>query len=519
MDELVKVELGCGATKTEGYIGLDRFPLPGVDIVADLDRQFPIEDNSVDVILACNSLEHLADLYHTMSEIYRICKDGAIIHILAPYHSTATNMANIYHKQVFNEDTFRFFGRETENPFIDQEEWYCPHASIWGLSTSDNSQCDIDFIQVGMEFFYYKEYRHLSLEQKRRARRAFSNVCDMLFYTLVVNKTDHFPMQRLMERRELASRLEPPIIAALRERDKVFDHSTSSILTDIRDSCTRQIDQASHVLQEKITELSSEVEGVSESYQQLEEHLDEIQRQSQALQSDFTAQIQQFQQRLEQGERQAQKFQDDLSQQYAKITTFTEEIAALKRENGDLKERLRDQEAQRAQIERGLTLVLNSGSLEREWTRTRPSSRKYSFWRNQVDLYPAINQLQPGFAEGILLHHPDYKRKSQLCISPPLPRISYYEYQLKGYGDRLMIFLCGTYRTQLEVELVCDGKICKQDILTLNGQDIYSVEAPFRGMVNVRLKVLGDYGVIRTLEITNRWLALFERRNLAAYIE
>lgn len=519
MDDLVKVELGCGATKTEGYIGLDRFPLPGVDIVADLDRQFPIEDNSVDVILACNSLEHLADLYHTMSEIYRICKDGAIIHILAPYHSTATNMANIYHKQVFNEDTFRFFGRETENPFIDQEEWYCPHVLNWGLSTSDNSQCDIDFIQVGMEFFYYKEYRHLSVEQKRRARRAFSNVCDMLFYTLIVNKSDYFPMQRLMERRELASSLEPPIIAALRERDKVFDHSSASILTDILNSCTGQIDQASHVLQEEITELSSKVTGVSESYQQLEEHLDVIQRQSQAFQSDFIAQIQQLQQRLEKNGRQTQRLQADLLQQYAQITTFKEEIAALKRENRELKERFQNQEAQKVQIEHSLTLVSNSSSREREWTHTRPNSRKYGLWRSQVDLYPAIKQLQPGFAEGILLHHPDYKRKSQLCISPPLPRISYYEYQLEGYGDRLIIFLCGTYRTQLEVEFVCDGRICKQDILTLNGQDIYSVEAPFRGRVNVRLKVLGDYGVIRTLEVANRWLALFKRRNLAAYIE
>ena len=518
MDKLVKVELGCGATKTEGYIGLDRFPLPGVDVVADLDQRIPFEDDSVDVIFACHSLEHLSDLYHTMSEIYRICKNGAIIHILAPYHSTATNMANIYHKQVFNEDTFRFFGRETENPFIDQEEWYCPHALEWGLSTSDNSQCNIDFIQVGIEFFYYKEYRHLPAEQKRRARRSFSNVCDMLFYTLIVNKSDYFPMQKLIERKELASRLEPPIIAALRERDKITD-SSSSILTDIVNSCTGQINQASHVLQEKITELSSEVEGVSESYQQLKTYLDALQQQSRAFQSDVAAQIQQFQQRLEQSGRQTQRLQADLLQQYAQITTFKEEIAALKKENEELKEQFRNQETQRAQIEHSLTLVSNSGSREREWTCTRPSSRKYGFWRNQVNLYPAIKQIQPGFAEGILLHHPDYKRKSRLCISPPLPRISYYEYQLKGYGDRLVIFLCGTYRTQLEVEFVCDGRICKQDILTLNGQDIYSVEAPFRGRVNVRLKVLGDYGVIRTLEVTNRWLALFKRRNLAAYIE
>ena len=109
MDKLIKVELGCGRTKSEGYIGIDRFPLPGVDIVADLNDRIPMDDNSVDVLFACHSLEHFEDIKHIMEEIYRICKPNAIIHILAPYYNTTTNLANYYHMQVFNEETFRFF--------------------------------------------------------------------------------------------------------------------------------------------------------------------------------------------------------------------------------------------------------------------------------------------------------------------------------------------------------------------------------------------------------------------------
>lgn len=189
-ENLVKVELGCGYTKSEGYIGVDRFEMPGVDIVADLDQSIPLESDSVDMLLASNSLEHLENLSHTMSEIYRVCRDRAIVHILAPYHNTSLNQANIYHKQVFNEDTFRFFTDYPECLCIDRDEYYCPHAVLWGLAQSDNSESVTDFRLIHMEFFYYREYRALTECQKRHARKALNNVCDMVYYVLVVNKSD-----------------------------------------------------------------------------------------------------------------------------------------------------------------------------------------------------------------------------------------------------------------------------------------------------------------------------------------
>jgi hypothetical protein len=48
----VRVDLGCGSRKAPGFIGVDIFPAPGVDIVADLSVAFPFEDSSVDVVRA-----------------------------------------------------------------------------------------------------------------------------------------------------------------------------------------------------------------------------------------------------------------------------------------------------------------------------------------------------------------------------------------------------------------------------------------------------------------------------------
>lgn len=46
----MKVEIGCGGTKNEGFIGIDRFELPGVDVVADINEGLPIEENRVSLL-------------------------------------------------------------------------------------------------------------------------------------------------------------------------------------------------------------------------------------------------------------------------------------------------------------------------------------------------------------------------------------------------------------------------------------------------------------------------------------
>ena len=33
-----RIDLGCGAAKKEGFTGVDIFPYPGVDFVADLEK-------------------------------------------------------------------------------------------------------------------------------------------------------------------------------------------------------------------------------------------------------------------------------------------------------------------------------------------------------------------------------------------------------------------------------------------------------------------------------------------------
>lgn len=56
----IKVDLGCGANKQEGFVGMDIRPLKGVDIVQNLE-QFPwkLPDECASLVVASHVLEHI----------------------------------------------------------------------------------------------------------------------------------------------------------------------------------------------------------------------------------------------------------------------------------------------------------------------------------------------------------------------------------------------------------------------------------------------------------------------------
>jgi SAM-dependent methyltransferase len=105
----LKVDLGCGPTKPDGFIGVDIGLQPGVDIVADLNRRFPFADSSIDVVRAHDTVEHLQDRLHTMNEIWRICKPGALVEILVPSTDGRGAYQDPTHVSYWNINSFRYY--------------------------------------------------------------------------------------------------------------------------------------------------------------------------------------------------------------------------------------------------------------------------------------------------------------------------------------------------------------------------------------------------------------------------
>jgi ubiquinone/menaquinone biosynthesis C-methylase UbiE len=107
---MLKLNLGCGPDKKEGYIGVDKVKLPTVDVVHDLNNfPYPFEDNSVDEIYCSHILEHLDDFNRVMEELWRICKPNALIVIKVPYYKSYLAFSDATHKVWFTEHSFDHF--------------------------------------------------------------------------------------------------------------------------------------------------------------------------------------------------------------------------------------------------------------------------------------------------------------------------------------------------------------------------------------------------------------------------
>ena len=504
---LIKVEIGCGKTKTDGYIGVDRFPLQGVDIVADINKGLPFDSDSVDIIYACHSLEHMENLQNIMEEIYRICKNKAIVQILSPYSNTSLNEANYYHKIAFNEDTFRLC---TSYPtqLVDFDEYYCPHSPIWGLADSDNSEVKMQFEPLQIEFFHYKEYRHLTKEQKRHARRALHNVCDQLFYVLVVNKSNApFSNAELKKLSEQAKIMEPSVISALRNRDLQYNDERS-ILTDI----TQPLMEKQECIDSKIDNLTSEFIDITQPLMEKQECIDS---KIYNLTSEFTD-IRNLLSEINRG----------LKNEQAEIYNYIiAEVTNLKEENSKLKQTIEMQYCRYMELEQKNNQRLDDvTSLELEILQNIENSNSMynniSVFHAKSDLFSLIQKKSQDFIDQIILNCINFNKNSILKLSKVVPYEDYFEYFIKGYGEKINYYLVSNYGACLFVEVVQDGKIVKQESFIISHEGLHQIEVgKIKGNAAIRFRTLNNTSIVRVLEVSNRRIWIFEKKHLAAFID
>ena len=114
--EKVIIEIGCGdKKKVQGSIGIDRVPLPGVDVVHDLESGLSfIPDSSVDEISSSHVLEHVAELEFLMKEIHRVLKKDGIHKVTVPHFSNPHYYSDFTHKRFFGLYTFEYFSKTTD---------------------------------------------------------------------------------------------------------------------------------------------------------------------------------------------------------------------------------------------------------------------------------------------------------------------------------------------------------------------------------------------------------------------
>lgn len=112
---LLAIELGAGLDPREGYITVD---LQNAQILADLDEEWPFNNNSVGVIRAFHILEHLKDSIHTMNEAYRVLAPGGVMFIEVPSTDGRGAFQDPTHKTFWNENSFWYYTQKSHARYI-----------------------------------------------------------------------------------------------------------------------------------------------------------------------------------------------------------------------------------------------------------------------------------------------------------------------------------------------------------------------------------------------------------------
>jgi len=116
--KLLKLNLGCAKDYRQGWVNIDISPEFNPDIVHDLSKGIPFDDSTVDYIEANMFLEHVGDTVFMMNEIWRVCKNNAVVIIVVPHECSLMAHADPTHKRIFNEESFKYFCSNGEHYWI-----------------------------------------------------------------------------------------------------------------------------------------------------------------------------------------------------------------------------------------------------------------------------------------------------------------------------------------------------------------------------------------------------------------
>lgn len=144
----LKLDLGCGSNKKDGFIGVDKYKMHGVDVVCDLRKnKWPWESGSVSEVNCTHFLEHLTNYngkwerVHFFNELYRIMKKGSKATLVFPHWCSTRYYGDPTHCEPFSEMGFYYLSKEwrdSQAPHTDikwnKNGYLCDFEATWGYS-------------------------------------------------------------------------------------------------------------------------------------------------------------------------------------------------------------------------------------------------------------------------------------------------------------------------------------------------------------------------------------------------
>jgi hypothetical protein len=139
----IKLHLGAGYKKFEGFLNVDMDPNTKPDLQFNLEETWPVESNTVSHVIAHHVMEHLGDpgYFTFMKELYRVCVPGAKVEICVPHHRHDCFLNDPTHRRPITIEGVKLFSKAHNK--------YC-------IEVGDGSSCLGLFYDVDFEITSYR---------------------------------------------------------------------------------------------------------------------------------------------------------------------------------------------------------------------------------------------------------------------------------------------------------------------------------------------------------------------------
>lgn len=106
----MRLNLGCGGDIKKGWTNVDGHPLPGVDVVHDLDvYPWPFSDCSAEEIVASHVYEHVAKPVEFVLECWRVLRPGGGLKVVCPSWQSENAFTDPTHVRFVTPKTFDYW--------------------------------------------------------------------------------------------------------------------------------------------------------------------------------------------------------------------------------------------------------------------------------------------------------------------------------------------------------------------------------------------------------------------------